>query len=178
MSIDLPQIGPRKIVYEDDYQQLYKVSADFGEFSKEYVVRDSGKRAGIVAVRDEQILLVRQYRLLINDLSWEIPGGKVEVDETPSQAAIRECKEEAGVLCNDLKPLINFHLGLDTLLNPTFIFYSNDVTQITGDHVNPREVVLQQWISGEKCLDMINEGTIQDSLTIIALLSYMNLDRH
>ena len=131
-----------------------------------------------MAVRDEQILLVRQYRLLINDLSWEIPGGKVEVDETPSQAAVRECKEEAGVLCNDLKPLINFHLGLDTLLNPTFVFYSNDVAQITGNHVNPREVVLQQWISGEKCLDMINEGTIQDSLTIIALLSYMNLDRH
>jgi 8-oxo-dGTP pyrophosphatase MutT (NUDIX family) len=176
--MDFPQIGPKKTVYEDDYQQLYKVSADFGEFSKEYVVRDSGKRAGMVAVRNKQILLVRQYRLLINDLSWEIPGGKVEVDETPSQAAVRECKEEAGILCDNLKPLINFHLGLDTLLNPTFVFYSNEVTQITGNHVNPREVVQQQWISGERCLEMINEGTIQDSLTIIALLSYTNLDRN
>lgn len=28
---------------------------------------------------------------------WEFPGGKVELDETPAAAAVRECMEETGV---------------------------------------------------------------------------------
>lgn len=28
---------------------------------------------------------------------WEFPGGKVEREESPAQAAIRECREEAGI---------------------------------------------------------------------------------
>lgn len=33
---------------------------------------------------------------------WALPGGKIEEDETPKQAAIRECKEELGVTPSNL----------------------------------------------------------------------------
>jgi mutator protein MutT len=29
---------------------------------------------------------------------WEFPGGKIEPAETPAEAAIRECREEAGLV--------------------------------------------------------------------------------
>ncbi|WFE51161.1 NUDIX hydrolase [Micromonospora sp. WMMD1155] len=46
---------------------------------------------------DDRVLLVEPaYKA-----GWEIPGGCVEADESPYQAAIRECREELGL---DLAP--------------------------------------------------------------------------
>ena len=102
-----PQIGQRQVLYQDRYQQIYKVTADFGSFTKEYFVRDSGKRVGLVVVQGDSVLLVEQYRLLINGLSWEIPGGRVDDGEAPEAAAVRECLEETGVRCFNPRPLIS-----------------------------------------------------------------------
>lgn len=51
--------------------------------------------AAFAAVRngDGEILVVRR----IDDGYWELPGGRVEVGETVSQAVIREVAEESGV---------------------------------------------------------------------------------
>ena len=40
-----------------------------------------------------RILLVRRW----DDGTWEMPGGGLEVDESPWDAAVRECREESGV---------------------------------------------------------------------------------
>ena len=163
------------MVYEDQYQQLYRITADFGDFTKEYTVRDSGRRVGVVAVRDGSVLLVRQYRLLIDGLSWEIPGGKLESGESPETAAARECFEEAGIRCENLRPLVNFHLGLDTLLNPTFLFYCEEVEEIPDRKFDPAEVVDQEWVPLEKSIEMVFENKVADSFSMVALLAYSHL---
>ena len=64
---------------------------------------------GVLVTCGSYVLLVRQYRLLINDVSLEIPGGKVDKGETPEKSAIRECHEETGVECKNLKYLLNYY---------------------------------------------------------------------
>lgn len=167
-----PQLGPRQPVYRDRNREIHRVIADFGAFTKEYLVADSGRRAAVLVIRDGSCMLVRQYRLLINGLSWEIPGGKVEDGETPEEAAIRECFEETGLLCDDLKPLLDFQPGLDSIHNPTHLFYTDHCTLETVLEANPREVVSRSWVSIPSCLDMIFGGQIVDSLSILAILSY------
>ncbi|MDG4761338.1 NUDIX hydrolase [Micromonospora sp. WMMD710] len=51
----------------------------------------------LITDADERVLLVEP----VYKASWEIPGGCVEADESPYQAAIRECREELGL---DLAP--------------------------------------------------------------------------
>jgi len=168
----LPQIGPQQVLYRDQYQQIYSVIADFGSFTKEYFVRDSGQRVGVLVLREEAVLLVRQYRLLINNLSWEIPGGKVDDGEIPEEAALRECREETGVICRNLRPLLNFHLGLDTIYNPTHLFYTDEFVETAMDNLHTQEVHDHLWVPLSRCLEMVFSQQIVDSMTMIALLGY------
>ena len=50
----------------------------------------------------DRLVLVRQYRVSIDDYIYEFPAGLVDEGETYAQAGIRELKEEPGV---DFRPL-------------------------------------------------------------------------
>lgn len=170
-----PRIGRRRVIYENEYQQLYRVTADFDGFVKEYFVTDYGQRAGLMVVNAEAVLLVRQYRLLIDRVSWEIPGGRVDDGETPEAAAIRECLEETGLLCQNLKPLLSFHPGLDTVHNPTYLFYTDEFVETTGNNWYTHEVPEHIWIPLPRCIEMVFAQQIVDSLSIVALLAYQTM---
>lgn len=56
--------------------------------------------AGSLIIKNGKILLL--YR---NDEEhWEVPGGKVEENESPTEAAVREAEEEIGVEISLQKP--------------------------------------------------------------------------
>jgi mutator protein MutT len=50
-----------------------------------------------------EILIARRHREAIRGGLWEYPGGKVEPGERPSQSALRELAEEAGVAAESLR---------------------------------------------------------------------------
>lgn len=168
-----PNVGPREIVYSNAYQQVYKVRVDLGSATKEVFVTDYGHRVGVVVEGPQGILLTRQYRHLIDRVSWEIPGGRVDQGEALETAARRECLEETGIRCGELQPLLAFQPGLDTLHNPTHLFYTRafDAQSLQGA-IHGDEVCGQEWVSLDKCIAMISSGVIVDSLSVIALLSY------
>ena len=160
-------IKSQGIVYEDDYKKIEKITAEFNGFSKDYFVSDFGEKAAVLVFRDNCVLLTRQYRLLINKLSYEVPGGKVNSGESPEEAAKRECFEETGVHCSALKPLITYDPDLEYTRNHTHVFYTHDVKnariQISDKY---------KWLPYNDCLEMIEQGIITDSLSIITLLAY------
>ncbi|TLN23519.1 NUDIX hydrolase [bacterium] len=50
----------------------------------------------VALTKDEEIILVRQFRHGVGKSSLEIPGGTVDVGEDPREAAARELLEETG----------------------------------------------------------------------------------
>jgi ADP-ribose pyrophosphatase len=53
----------------------------------------------ILAVDDEdRIVVEKQYRRGVDDFVYELPAGWINPDETPVEAAIRELKEETGLV--------------------------------------------------------------------------------
>ena len=64
---------------------------------------DTTEIAGTLILDDRGLLLL--YR---DDKEWwEVPGGKVKEDESPTKAAVREAKEEIGVEVSLEKPFFS-----------------------------------------------------------------------
>ena len=167
-----PTINPREVIFDNQFVQVYRVAAQFAEGTKNYYVSDYGLRAGVLLVRDEKILLVQQYRYLADGLTWEIPGGRIETGETPEAAAQRECREEAGLQCTNLKSLLQFRPGSDTCHNPTHVFYGTEFQPVPAPAGKIEEITGQSWIPLTQCLDMILSGEIMENLCQVAILTY------
>ena len=167
-TVSLPKaIKSHGYVYKDAYKRIERIIAKFDGFNKEYFVSDFGEKSAVLVVSGNQILFVRQYRLLINRLSFEIPGGKVDKSESPKESAARECYEETGVMPLNLELLIEYDPDLEYTRNHTFVYYSNKIETNL-----PNNSERYEWIAVNKCLKMIADGIISDSLSIIAIMAY------
>jgi ADP-ribose pyrophosphatase len=83
--------------------------------------------------KDDNVLLVQQYRKAIEKELLEIPAGGIDGQETPEEATIREMQEETGFIPAKLIKLGGFystpgfcteylHCFLATELNPSRLF--------------------------------------------------------
>lgn len=72
-----------------------------------YAVVDKPMYALVIALRDDQLHLVEQYRYPLRARRWEFPQGTApdRADFDPQRLAARELQEETGLLADTLTPL-------------------------------------------------------------------------
>ena len=169
------QRGKKVVEHQNKYFYVYSQEVDFGSFSKKYYVAQFGTKACLLILNHNSVLLVRQYRFLVDRPVWEIPGGKVEENENPAVSAVRECEEETGIRGLNVKPLIYYPLGLDCISAGSQLFYTSEFECIKKFTPNPMEVDMIKWVPFNECMEMIKSGEILDQCSIIALLYYQNL---
>src|SRR5580765_5861492 len=98
-------------VYESDWVRLVLTDVEIpdGERFEHHVVRMPNKAAGTVVFDpDRGILLLWRHRFITDSWGWEIPAGRVELDEEPIEAAARETLEETGWAPGPIRPLCTF----------------------------------------------------------------------
>ncbi len=69
------------------------------------VIRHPGASAIVPLTQDQQVLMLRQFRLAIGDYIWEIPAGTFDGTEDPLACAKRELTEETGYRAESWEPL-------------------------------------------------------------------------
>jgi ADP-ribose pyrophosphatase YjhB (NUDIX family) len=83
--------------------------------------------------KDGKILLSKE----LNDGCWSLPGGWADVNDTPSEAIIREVREETGypVRCVKLAAVLDrdLHLNDPAAAHPFHIYKLMFVCEITGE---------------------------------------------
>lgn len=166
------KIEKNGVLHQNPFLTITQSKGIFDGFEKNYYVADFGPRAGIVAVKDGSILLSAQYRLLIDDISWELPGGRMDEGEGPVVAACRECWEETRVSCENLMPLVTYRPGLDNVENLTHIFYSESITSIDLFLPDPQESLAIAWVPLEEACSLVLSHKITDAMTVAGILAY------
>lgn len=104
----------KTITTSDIYNgKIFKVKQDIVELPngetapRELVIHNGG--VGVIAVNPEgKIPMVRQFRKGIEQISLEIPAGKLEPGESPEVCGIRELKEETGYTAANFEFLTKF----------------------------------------------------------------------
>lgn len=88
----------REIAFQKYSRKIEKVMYKMpnGEESDFYLKKE-GPATGILALtKDQQVILVKQFRPGPNEILNELPGGYVGENESPQQAGERELLEETG----------------------------------------------------------------------------------
>jgi 8-oxo-dGTP pyrophosphatase MutT (NUDIX family) len=152
---------------------LYTAVVDFGHRRKTYYVSEYGRRVGLLLLRGDSVLLVRQYRFVAGGQTWEIPGGRIDEGESALEAAARECWEETGWRSRDVRPLTFYIPGTDIIDNPT---------QICVARAGRRERIAKntettgaRWVPIRTCLDWVRRGRIVCGMTAMALFAHRAL---
>ncbi|HEV2798862.1 MAG TPA: NUDIX hydrolase [Pyrinomonadaceae bacterium] len=147
------------------------------------VVRPDGERGiygvvhfkniaiGVLAVEDDFIYLVGQYRYPLERYSWEIPEGGCAEGEDPLDAARRELEEETGLRAGNWRKLGEAHLSNSVSDELAIWYVATDLTQ--GQHRPEGTEQLQiRRVPFVEALRMTMRGEITDAISQLAIMQY------
>ena len=126
--------------------------------------------AGVCAVRDGRMCLVRQYRVAMGRMSLEIPAGKLDAGEDPAHCAARELAEETGLVAERLEFVARAAGSIGFTNEATSVFLAHGLSAGTARPDNG-EFVDVVWLPVRDVLAAARAGLIQDGKTIIGALA-------
>jgi 8-oxo-dGTP pyrophosphatase MutT (NUDIX family) len=126
---------------------------------------------GILAVEDEEVYLVGQYRYTLDSYSWEIPEGGCPEGEDHLSAARRELEEETGLSARVWKRMGQAHLSNSVSDELAIWFLATGLTQ--GERrPEGTERLRVRRVSLREAYRMVDEGEITDAISLLALMQY------
>jgi ADP-ribose pyrophosphatase len=139
-----------------------------GVMSEIAMVRHPGSTAIVPMLDDHTLVMTRQYRHPIRDYVIEIPAGTLEANESPINCAKRELEEETGYVANELVELSHIHMLPAYSDEKIYLYLAKGLTT-SQQNLDQDEIIHTVKYSFDDALQLINNGTITDALTIMAI---------
>lgn len=122
----------------------------------------------IGVTRDEQLILIRQYRFGVSRVTLEIPGGVVDPGEAPEHAAARELEEETGYVAERLVALGAVEANPALQPNRCHSFLALGCEKRHDGHQDVGEDITVELHPRASLPQLILDGTITHSLVVVA----------
>jgi 8-oxo-dGTP pyrophosphatase MutT (NUDIX family) len=128
--------------------------------------------------KNNEAVLIRQYRHGVRDVMWEIPGGVVEDDEDPLEGAKRELLEETGYTSSNIIPLGKFHPNPAIQTNTMYCYLALDAEKVGEQHLDGMEEIEVHLVPLDELIPMIQRGEFLHALQVAALFyAFVHLGR-
>ncbi len=143
------------------------VRLENGRVSTREVVRHPGAVA-VIGRLGRRLILVRQYRYAVGRELLEIPAGKLEADEKPEAAALRELEEETGMACKGALAHLADYYGSPGILGEAIHVYFAEVERHGPQNPDEDEFLSCCEIDIDELERLIAAGEINDGKTVFA----------
>ncbi len=134
-------------------------------------IKHKGAAACVAVKENGNLIMVRQYRNALERETIEIPAGGINPGEDMQTAALRELEEETGYKAGKSSFLLSIRTTVAFCNERIDIYLAEDLTPGEQELDEDEYVDIVEY-SLDELLAMIDDGTIQDSKTISALLAY------
>lgn len=138
-----------------------------GKPGEYHYVHTNGSSLVIPVLNDGKILLVKQYRYLVNRESVEFPCGSVKTGSTYDQTAWHELAEETGYSAKHLFLIGEFNPYNGITDEMCHVYLARDL-QLVGASPDETEEFELMPLLPEEIHASIKDGTIWDGMTIAA----------
>ena len=142
--------------------------------------------AGVIIKKDEKFLLVQEGSGLVPEIygKWNFPMGRMEKGERPYKCALREGREETGLLIKieskvsadgKKRPYRNQD-GYNAKIGAVDVFvYLFEGSILRGEIKVPKDLLDVRWFSFKEILDLKRDGKLIDRYIISAIADYNDL---
>jgi NTP pyrophosphohydrolases including oxidative damage repair enzymes len=141
---------------------------------KEKIIEKVEHKGSVVIfpILNDKIILIRQFRPVINQYIYELPAGTLEGNNIIEEAK-RELLEETGYEAREIKYLFKFYPSPGISTEIMHVVLAKDLTY-KGRKTEEGEVIEVEMKTIEEIKYMILKGEIIDGKTIASFLYYIN----
>ncbi len=139
-----------------------------GEAYREWV-KHPGAAAVIPYTDQGEVILVRQYRYPIDEVTLEIPAGKLDAaGEDPLECAKRELSEETGYTAQEYKFLTKLATSVGFSDEVIYIYAARGLAA-GQQHTDEDEFINVVKVPLQEAVEMVLDGRINDGKSITAI---------
>lgn len=164
-------------IYSGSILNLHRARVELpnGREAEREIVEHSGGVAVVAGTPDGEIVLVKQFRSPAGEVLLELPAGKLEDGEEPMACAARELKEETGFYGGNFVRICSFYTSPGYSDEVIYLYRAEGCSSGSAE-LEENEFLEVVLVDPEDIVEIIREGQVRDSKTIIGLLAYLRGD--
>ena len=160
----------RTRIFDIKKQSAKSVQGKQGDF---YVI-DTNDWVNVIALtKNEEVILVKQYRHGIDAMSLEIPGGVIDSGEESFDAAHRELAEETGYVSTKWIYLGKSSSNAAIMNNYTHTWLAQDCELTSSQELDEHEEIEIVLLKKTDFLNAVGDGTIHHSVVLAGVAKWL-----
>ncbi len=150
--------------------ESHDVTAPTGRPAHYGLVKFANRAIAVLPLHDDgTVSLVGQARFAVNAYSWELPEGGGPLDEDPRDAAIRELREETGLVAENLCEILSFDMSNSVTDEAAICFLATGLSQ-SDRAPDETEAFEYARVPFKIVLEAVTNGQVRDGLTVVSIL--------